>query len=344
VSFKDKAVKHIGRVNEAFATIAGKARMIIGATQKVIHPKPQSSSTKLANPKICIVYLVSPTKEVHSVGFMGYKTQVRKIDVLNESIKTAVKYLPAYPYLIFHEDYTKADMESVRKAAKGRKVTFIKIDFKHYKNHSNIDEWMKKQKGFVEGRPSGYRMMCRFFSGVLQNHKALDEFDYYIRMDHDSFFIEPKALDVEKSIKETNFDYLYRSVWTDHKEKKGIWEFTKEYAKKNNLSLEGFKDLKMLNHKGEFNGRSPYNNFHISKISFWRSAPVKKFIKAIEDRDGSIKMHWHDTNIHSMLMGLFSATVLEKNDFGYAHNFHYSIQGSLKIKYSDNGRLKLENQ
>jgi hypothetical protein len=332
MGIKEKIIGPIAALNEELAHAAGKIRVIAGQTENVINP---SKEPAVKNPNICIVYLASPTKDMHTPGFMGFKEPVSKTFILLESIKTAVKYLPNYPYLIFHEDFTKKDMDSIKRTAKGRKVTFIKVDFEHYKGHSNLNEWMKKQKGFVEGRPAGYRLMCRFFSGVLQNHPALSEFDYYIRMDHDAFFIEPKALDVLKCIKKYNFDYLYRSVWTDHKEKEAIWEFAKDYAKKNNLSLEGFKKLKMLDRKGNFNGRSPYNNFHICKLSFWRRPDVQEFIKAIEAKDGSLVRHWHDTNIHSMLMGLFDATVLEKTDFGYMHNVHESIPGSLKIRVNE---------
>ncbi len=93
----------------------------------------------------------------------------------------------------------------------------------------------------------------------------------------------------------------------------------------------------MLNRFGEFNGRSPYNNFHISNLNFWKRKDVQKYIKEVEKIDGHILLHWHDTNIHSMLLGLFNATVLEKTDFGYMHNLHYSLPGSLKIKFLKQG-------
>ncbi|MFA5125920.1 MAG: hypothetical protein WC462_02875 [archaeon] len=329
MSIKEKLIKPIANFNEELAQHIGKIRVLQGKTENIINGK---SNLPIKNPKVCIVYLASPSSHIHTPGFMGLKKTTRKIEILKESLKTAINFLPEYPILIFHEDYTKSDKTSIKKIVKNHKIDFIKVDFKHYKGHSNLDEWMKKQKGFVEGRPSGYRMMCRFFCGLMQNHSALNGFDYYIRMDHDSFFIEPKTLNVEESIKKYNFDYLYRSVWTDHKGKKAIWEFTKKYAKKNNLSLKGFGKLRMLNLVRNFNGRAPYNNFHISKISFWRNPKVKKFLKAIEDENGILVKHWQDTNIHSMVLGLFNATVLEKTDFGYKHNVHYSLLGSLKIK------------
>lgn len=331
LSIKSILIKPAAKLTLAFEGVAGRVRLSAGRNEKVINQKNLVQTKK--RPRICVVYLASPRTHIHNKGFMGLEKPTPKIEILKESIKTTVDYLPNYPILVFHEDFIKEDLEGIRRAAKDRKVKFIKIDFKHYKGHDNLNEWMKKQKGFVEGRPAGYRMMCRFFSGVMQNHPALTPYNYYVRMDHDSFFIEPKALDIEECAKKYNFDYLYRSVWTDHKEKEGIWAFTKKYAKQNSLSLDGFRALKMLNLRGEFNGRAPYNNFHISKISFWRRKDVKKYLKAIENVDGSLKSHWHDTNVQSMLLGLFCPVVVEKTDFGYMHNMHYSLPGSLRIKY-----------
>ncbi|MDD3127521.1 MAG: hypothetical protein PHT27_07895, partial [Candidatus Izemoplasmatales bacterium] len=200
----------------------------------------------------------------------------------------------------------------LKKVAKDRKLIFVKVNFDLYKGKTNLNDWMKKQKGFIDGRPSGYRMMCRFFCGVMQNSKELKKFNYYIRMDHDSFLIEPNKLNVEESIKKYNFDYMFRSVFTDRKEKDTLWHFTKEYAKKNKLSLDGFKKLGMLDFKGNYNGLCPYNNFHVSKTSFWKRKDVLNYLKEMEEVDGIIKLHWQDANVHAMLLGLFNPVILEK--------------------------------
>ncbi len=304
--------------------------------EKLINSKKETTK-KIKNPKICVVYLASPRNEVHSDNLFKQKN-IPKIDVLIESIKTCKKFLSEYPIIIFHEDFNSQDIKKIMAKSKVKDINFIKVDFKTYKNSKNVAEWLLKQKDAVAGRPAGYRMMCRFFSGVLQRHSAMREFDYYVRMDHDSFLIEPKNLDVVKCAEKYNFDYLYRTTWFDHKEKESIWKFTKQYAKKNYLSLNGFKKLKMLDSTGNFNGLAPYNNFHICKLDFWRRKEVQKFLKEVEKVDGNIKLHWHDTNVHSMLFGLFDARVLEKTDFGYRHNIHYSKMNSLKIKLIPNGK------
>lgn len=41
----------------------------------------------------------------------------------------------------------------------------------------------------------GYRHMCRFFSGEIYKHPALEEYDYYMRLDRDSLFLSEVDFD-----------------------------------------------------------------------------------------------------------------------------------------------------
>ena len=59
----------------------------------------------------------------------------------------------------------------------------------------------------------GYMMMCRFFSGIMQNHKILEKYDSYIRFDDDSFLIEP-YINIEKFLTNANdCSYIFRSIF-----------------------------------------------------------------------------------------------------------------------------------
>jgi len=283
--------------------------------------------------KVCIVYLVSPRESTHSDNFSKI-FRASKMDIFIESVKQARQFLPCYPILVFNEDYTTEDEIRIKNETSAQDMTFIKVDFKKYKEIGDVDSILRLPDA-VPGRPGGYRMMCRFFSGVLQGMPELKDFEYYIRLDHDSFFMAPDLLNLNEVINKHDFDYLYRSIWYDKKEIKTLWKFTKKYASINNLSLDGFKELKMLDRHGDYNGRSPYNNFHMSKLEFWRRPDVLDYLNAVESIDGIIKLHWHDTTIQAMLLGLFRPRILEKMDFGYRHNTHYSLPNSLKIAYKN---------
>ncbi|MEK6958767.1 MAG: hypothetical protein AABW59_01845 [archaeon] len=311
------------------ATEAGFLGTKIGGKSKSIWPKGKK-------PKICIVYLVSPRKETHTGSAMK-KEGISKLDVFTESLKSARKFLPEYPVIIFHEDYTKDDFAKIRGAVEDKKITFAKVDFDLYKRRRNLNQWLK-ESGAKSGRPAGYQMMCRFFCGVMQSSKQLAPYDYYIRLDHDSFFIEPKKWEAEKLIEKNNFDYMYRSIFRDPVEIESLWKFTKKFAKDNSISLDRFKQLGLLDKNGNYNGLCPYTNFHMAKLDFWKRKDVRKYLNEIEKMDGILKLKWDDATIQAMLLGLFDPVIIEKTDFGYRHNFHYSLQGSLRIRYIQGGR------
>lgn len=282
------------------------------------------------------MYLVSPRNETHNSWAMK-KDGISKIDAFIESLKSARRFLPNYPILVFHEDYTEVDFARIREVAPGADLVFTKVDFDYYKGKRNLNLWLKSS-GAVDGRPAGYQMMCRFFSGVVQWSEPLSQYDYYIRLDHDSFFIEPQKWDADKCIEQYGFDFMYRSVFRDLVEIKSLWEFTKKHAVENNLPLDRFRKLGMLDRDGNYNGICPYTNFHMSKLSFWKRKDVRKYLDAIEEIDGILKLKWDDATIQAMLWGLFDPLLVEKTDFGYRHNFHYSLLGSRKIRYVRGGR------
>ena len=52
--------------------------------------------------------------------------------------------------------------------------------------------WIRRQKKF-QGR--GYRLMCRFWAGVVWRFPSLDRYEYYWRMDTDSLLTKPVLVD-----------------------------------------------------------------------------------------------------------------------------------------------------
>ena len=307
--------------------------------------------------KICIVYLVSPRSHTHSSAAMK-QDGISKFEVFKESLKTAKKYLPDYPVIVFHEDYSDTDIEECNKVMYdcdkvmydcdtdiGKELKFVKVDFE---NHPTVpptkrELWQRGDDGGVTGRPWGYRMMCRFFCGVMQALPEIQEYDYYIRLDHDSFLMDPKpSRTIEEHIAERNFDYSLRSIFVDTKEKDALWDFTKKYLLRRGMTdkIEKLRAFGMLDGNGNYNGISPYNNYHVCRVDFWKRPDVREFLDAIENENGIVKYHWQDANIHGLLMGIFidNDKIFMQTDFGYRHNFHYSVLGGKGIEYIHNGR------
>ena len=117
-----------------------------------------------------IVYLAAPREAVtETIPPSGTPRR----NFLMASIASVVQHFNwGFPIIIFHEDYTEEDKNLIKSKYAYLDITFEKVDFSLPKH---IDESRLSNE-----RPIGYRMMCRFFSGVLQNHPALDNYEYYM--------------------------------------------------------------------------------------------------------------------------------------------------------------------
>lgn len=275
--------------------------------------------------RLCILYLASPTKAVVDPT----KDLRRRYDALKYSMTTMRVLFPTTPMIVFHEDYTAEDMAGLPSDTK-----FVQIDF------SGFDDV------YVRVHASkGYMMMCRFFSGLVQSHPALQEYTHYIRMDDDSYMKEPYL--TEQRIKEyESFDYVHRSVFYEAKSQQSLFDFTFHFLRKNGLFggneitvKSGLRRDRILNDANRYTGKAPYNNFHFSSLALWRHPVVVRYIREIEAMNAILRYGWLDANIHAMILWLLIPTLrlnlkcTTDTSFGYCHNKHLSEMYGLNIKY-----------
>ena len=140
----------------------------------------------------CIVYLSSPQQSKLSTGKYRF-------DMLRESIKNTSSIFKNEDYIIFHEDLDISHQSIILDI--NDKCKFEKLDFKR-------EDLEFKQFG----RPKGYMLMCRFFSGELQNFLIEKGYESYIRFDDDSFLLKPyiKPDNVKKELH--NNDYIFNFI------------------------------------------------------------------------------------------------------------------------------------
>merc|ERR1711904_278655 len=55
----------------------------------------------------------------------------------------------------------------------------------------------------------------------------------------------------------------------------------------------------------KYNGAGPYNNFHVSRVDFWRSKDWQSFFQAMEKEQIFMKHCVGDANVHGIAMGAF---------------------------------------
>ena len=81
------------------------------------------------------------------------------------------------------------------------------------------------------GFSMGYRHMCRFFSGELYTYSVLDNYDYYLRLDTDSYIHTPLNYDIFEWAKDNEcyYGYISPAVQKDNlKVIEGLWDKVNE--------------------------------------------------------------------------------------------------------------------
>ena len=280
------------------------------------------------------MYSLSSSSETNEIGCAPYCS---KFDILKSSLNITKKLFPNIDILIFHEDYTEEDMKRLPPIKE-----YIKIDFSG-----------KETLYSPENRHRyGYLMMCRFFAGGMQNHPILQNYSHYMRLDDDSYFMEP-FLTSDSLSNMTQYDYTFRSLFFDKKDQQSLYEFTCTFLKQNkcdvraiipmlvnNGFLEKHKFSVMHLHESDiYTGLAPYNNFHVSSIGLWKHPLVQKYIQSIEDTNNILKHGWLDANIHAMIIFMIAPfaklNIRLDMSFGYRHNKHVSLMNTSAITWDE---------
>ncbi len=231
-----------------------------------------------------------------------------------------------YPVIIFHEDFNENLMEEIRKATRSN-LKFEKVDFK-------IPDFLKKEEipefVYVGGFEFsiGYRHMCRFFSGLIYQNPALKDYDYYWRLDTDSFLLDKIDYDVFRFMQENNYVYGYIDKGSDHPAMvSGLWEITKKYIEENNIQPTF---LLKFTQNGVWDRTAFGTNFEISKLDFWRSCEYMNYFNYLDKAGGIFKYRWGDHIIHFLAISMFiPENQLHKfSDIAYQHQsfiYNYPI-------------------
>ena len=273
----------------------------------------------------CILYLASP--KTHHI--YNDPAQTSRLELLQGSVRIARHQFPEIDILVFHEDYTETEFASLPEVTK-----FIQVDFSGQEKYCNTSL----------RRPYGYLMMCRFFSGIVQSHPEVTNYTHYMRLDDDSYFMEPK-LTLQKVHGEfLQYDYVYRSVFRDTQDQQSLWEFTVEFLHKEGYgqymdTLKNELRKKHFLHGDIYTGLAPYNNFHIASRRLWQNPLIQRYISAIESSHGILQKGWMDANIHAMVIYVLTLfigmNIHHDGTFGYRHNRHISILGQAGIHYDE---------
>lgn len=284
----------------------------------------QSQSQTKSKPNAAIIYLTQNT------------------DVRKTHLKTSLYFLFKnfnakynYPVLILHQgDFDfKSQQEIITgvRASCRSLVTFVEIDKEDFDVPVFID--IKKVKNIVDLKPVpywrnvNYRMMCRWW--LVHMPKYVKGYDYVMRMDDDSIIEEPIKKDLFDWFDEKKLVYASNMLHVDcgiccygmqdfftslFPERKEFIDQMFVFGEGNSMYMHDFRsvvtiattpNLPTIEEKMKLSMPIMYyNNFHITKPSFWLRDDVKKTIDAV-DKNGSIFYYrWGDAPLQSIIVAL----------------------------------------
>ncbi len=232
--------------------------------------------------------------------------------MMAESLKLLQKNLTGrhpYPVIVFHEgDLKSSDLEDWRKICPTVGLRQIDMTPPAWIDPADHPTWAMPRRFGV-----GYRSMCRFFA--VQIFDLLDGFDWYMRLDDDSFILSP--------IEEDPFDFLAdRGKTYGHRCRtrevpqavRGLLRFLQTH----DPSLAGMKwDYIQI-----------YNNFHIAKLELWRRPKIRDMLEAIDMSGKIYTRRWGDAPIQTLLLKAYQPQNErhEFKNFTYKHNGTWQAQ------------------
>lgn len=227
-----------------------------------------------------------------------------------ENLKNSLYSLDAYfnrkfeyPIIIFHEDYSEKLKQELQGISSCIQFTKVKLRIPDWIDKNEIPEY------FGDRWNIGYRHMCRFHSYYA--YEYLRDFDYYWRLDTDSFLKAPINYDVFGVMKKNDYIHGYVGTFTERESViKDLWEVTQEYAEANGIHLPAEWDRKCYQ-----------MNFDISKTDFWLTNPYKKYFDYLDKLGGIYKYRWGDIPIRTLALIMFKSKIHHFKDIKYQHQY-----------------------
>lgn len=232
------------------------------------------------------------------------KNDAREVAMLKESLNLLnINFLPNnnYPVYIIHDEII--DSNIIQDLKKYSKVDFklIKINFNTKEYSKNINDNIQEYicvPGVDKKFDIGYRHMCRFYSYGIYKLKELQDTNYYLRLDCDSYFINPVSYDIFKYMEEGGYIYGYNQITTDNPlVSKNLWEVSKEYSKTIKVLKTPIDQIAQYN--------VYYTNFEIAKFNWFLNSEYENFFKFLDEQNGIYEYRWGDHCIKYLGVEMF---------------------------------------
>ena len=284
--------------------------------------------------KTVIVYLAMNTAKDETYG-RDSKTMLEKsLDSLYFNYNNEFKH----DIIVFYDSkfpFTESDIRDICKNRKEIKFQLIPDELwcppecEEIKNNPNPKKWVDPKF------PVGYRNMTRWYGILIYKYLTDLGYEWYMRMDDDSLLHSRIEYDLFKFMYDNNYEYGFRSYCNDHiSVSKGLIEFCKNYCDNNNIRptfLNRYGLYKTISTTSKHNILGYYNNFLITKLSFWMRDDVQKFLQAYDGSGYQYTRRWNDLISQAVTIQIFMDRnkVYHFNDWCYEHT---TFDGKYDIK------------
>ncbi|MDP3920786.1 MAG: class I SAM-dependent methyltransferase [Candidatus Omnitrophota bacterium] len=219
-----------------------------------------------------------------------------------------------YPVIIFTfgQPYSKAFISKIHRTIDPA-IRFVKVKPRIPANVPESELFYNRKdiryvrKNFPETR-IGYLHMCHFMAGGFLDTKELDGYDWGMRLDDDSFFLEDISFDFFRVMRDGR--YLYGTGYENDRElapkrsvndcTSGLWEFTDAYMKKNSIESDWIQRHRRSD--GSFHYVVGAGNMTLWNLNLFRSPEWRSWWKTLLESGGIYKYRWGDQEIHRLFM------------------------------------------
>ena len=245
---------------------------------------------------------------------------IRSLILLSKNFK----YCKDYPIVVFHDDIDAMTQSQIRVSLHSEVGFIPNISFEilKFEMPSHVSSDPSRYSVSLQEFWMGYRHMCRFHSGGIYTDPRLLKYDWYWRLDSDSYLLAPIDYDPFDHMAKNGYEYAYMCDEDKDLERvtDGLWDATVEFMNKNNITMPNALSSRLVDGKWECNNY--YTNFEISKFSFWRGEQYMNYFKHLDETGDIYYKRWGDAPIHwlAVKMLMDESKVWAVKDIAYQHN------------------------
>jgi alpha 1,2-mannosyltransferase len=194
------------------------------------------------------------------------------------------------------------------------------IDEDRYMNSLSYLDHIGVGKGYM----LSYHQMCRWNSGFFYKHPALQDYEFYWRVEPDVHFLCDINYDVFLFARDNRIKYGFNmNILDDARSFPSLWRQTRDFMSKNPDMLHPDAELDwLLDETGDYNNCQFFSNFEIGSLDFFRGQSNEAYFHYLDAHGGFYYERFGDAPIHTLSVAMFlpKRETWFFRDIGYQHD------------------------